>query len=91
MSKRVLAIILLLCFVKISEAARTGPVFFTIEPQYQTAKDFHEGLAAVKREDRWGYIDYLGHIVIPFVHRIPEAGDWGSLYRYRRLGCFHSN
>ncbi|WP_127505941.1 WG repeat-containing protein [Paenibacillus humicus] len=35
--------------------------------QYQEAKDFSEGLAAVKGcNDRWGFIDSTGRTVIPF-------------------------
>ena len=67
-------------------AAQTGPVFFAIEPRFQIAKDFHEGLAAVKSEDRWGYVDYLGRIAIPFIYRVPEAGDF-SLYEIERITC----
>ena len=65
-----------------AEAAVTRPVFFAIEPQYQLAKDFHEGLAAVKREDRWGYIDYLGRVAVPIVHRVPEAGDFSEGFAF---------
>ena len=34
--------------------------------QYNSAKSFSEGLAAVKREDKWGYINKAGEIIIPF-------------------------
>ena len=63
-------------------AAVTRPVFFAIEPQYQAARDFHEGLAAVKQDDRWGYIDYLGRVAVPFVHRVPEAGDFSEGFAF---------
>jgi hypothetical protein len=33
---------------------------------YDEAKDFHEGLAAVKKADRWGYIDKTGKEITPF-------------------------
>ena len=46
-------------------AANTKPPFIVIDYTYQDARDFHEGLAAVKSNDRWGYIDYLGRIAIP--------------------------
>ena len=68
--------------LNIAEAAITRPVFFAIEPQYQMARDFHEGLAAVKRDDRWGYIDYLGRIAVPIVHRVPEAGDFSEGFAF---------
>lgn len=31
---------------------------------YDSAKDFHEGLAAVEANDKYGYIDYSGKIII---------------------------
>jgi hypothetical protein len=31
---------------------------------YEAAKDFSEGLAPVKVEDKWGFIDRKGHMVI---------------------------
>ena len=80
--KKLLIAILFLLGVVSAEAARTGPVFFAIEPQYQIAKDFHEGLAAVKQNDRWGYIDYLGRIAVPIVHRVPEAGDFSEGFAF---------
>ena len=73
-------LLLLSCFH--AEAAQTGPVFFAIEPGFQIAKDFHEGLAAVKSEDRWGYIDYLGRIAIPFIYKVPEAGDFSEGFAF---------
>ena len=63
-------------------AAITRPPVFVIEPLYQEARDFHEGLAAIKSEDRWGYIDYLGRIAIPPVLKIPEAGDFSEGFAF---------
>lgn len=37
-----------------------------ISPQYEDADQFYEGLAAVKKDDKWGYIDETGKTVIPF-------------------------
>ena len=77
-----ISFLFLFYFPEKSQAARTDPVFFAITPQYQSAKDFHEGLAAVKQNDRWGYIDYLGRIAIPIVHRVPEAGDFSEGFAF---------
>ena len=49
-----------------------------IEYEYTDARDFHEGLAAVKSKDAWGYINNLGHVVLPFVHKVPEVGDFSE-------------
>ena len=38
------------------EAAQTRPPRVVIDFEYAEARDFHEGLAAVRQEDRWGYI-----------------------------------
>lgn len=37
-----------------------------IEAQYEDAGQFNEGLAAVKENGKWGYIDETGETVIPF-------------------------
>lgn len=37
-----------------------------IAPQYEDAQVFCEGLAAVKKDGKWGYIDTTGQVVIPF-------------------------
>jgi hypothetical protein len=60
----------------------------TIQPRFDQAAGFAEGLAAVKVGDRWGYIDQTGRIVIqprfdyadPFVENLAliEVKDkWG--------------
>lgn len=35
-----------------------------IEPQYETARSFSGGLAAVEKDGRWGFINGEGHVVI---------------------------
>ncbi len=72
----------LLILNSIAFAANTKPPVVVIEYEYQEAHDFHEGLAAVKQNDRWGYIDNLGRIAIPLVHRIPEAGDFSDGFAF---------
>lgn len=57
--------------------ARTQPLV-VIDYQYDEAGDFHEGLAAVKRNGAWGYIDNLGRTVLPFTHRVPEVGPFSE-------------
>lgn len=37
-----------------------------IDPQYEDAFSFSEGLAAVKKDGKWGYIDMEDSTVIPF-------------------------
>ena len=79
---RKIILLALMLFVTPAYAAITRPPVYVIPPQYQDAREFHEGLAAVKSNDRWGYIDYLGRIAIPFVHRVPEAGDFSEGFAF---------
>ena len=37
-----------------------------IPPKFKDATIFREGLCAVKKEGKWGYIDKKGNTVIPF-------------------------
>lgn len=39
---------------------------------YQDAKDFSEGLAAVKKKGKWGYINKIGKVVIPFSYEYAD-------------------
>lgn len=82
MRKIIYVLAIVLCMCSISEAANTRPPVIVINYQYEDARDFHEGLAAVKSRDRWGYIDYLGRIAIPFVYRVPEAGDFSDGFAF---------
>ena len=34
--------------------------------KYDDAREFSEGLAAVKLKDKWGFIDEIGEVIIPF-------------------------
>lgn len=44
---------------------------------YDSAKDFSEGLAAVKRNDKWGYIDGTGAVVVPLKYDEVESFSEG--------------
>lgn len=57
-------------------AKNTNPPKFAIELQYDGAGNFSEGLAAVKMEDKWGFIDHEGTIVIP-----PQKVDSVSAFK----------
>lgn len=50
------------------EAPQRGVLTYrqAIQPQYEDASRFSEGLAAVKQNGKWGYIDTDGKTVIPF-------------------------
>ncbi len=38
---------------------------YAIKPQYDDAKSFTEGFAAVKSEGKWGYVNHEGRLVVP--------------------------
>ena len=44
---------------------------------YDDAKSFHDGLAAVKRWGKWGYIDLEGKEVTPFIYDVAEDFNEG--------------
>jgi len=53
------------------------PEFYTYKFYgYSDARDFSEGLAAVKADNGWGYIDIYGKMVIPDTLRAERAGDF---------------
>ncbi|MBQ3655052.1 MAG: WG repeat-containing protein [Synergistaceae bacterium] len=83
MLRKTLAVTLfILALLGPAYGANTRPPVIVIVFTYEVARDFHEGLAAVKSRDRWGYIDYLGRIAVPFVHRVPEAGDFSDGFAF---------
>lgn len=57
-----------------------------IAPQYEAASYFSEGLAPVKQNGKWGYIDQSGAVVIPFQY--DRAYDFNEGYAIvgNRLG-----
>jgi hypothetical protein len=70
---------------------------FTIEPQFDNAAEFSEGLAAVELADQVGYIDRTGRLVIPYgnsfvcrqgyseaeeLSKRPRASKPGSLFSF---------
>ena len=55
-----------------ASAQERGVLTYTemIAPKYEKAFEFCEGLAAVKQNGKWGYIDTSGKTVIPFEYDI---------------------
>lgn len=47
---------------------------FVIPPVFEDARPFFNGLAAVKSDGLWGYIDESGNTIIDFIYH--EAGDF---------------
>ena len=65
-------------------AADTGPAPGTmnytevISPRYEDAAAFSEGLAAVKKDGKWGYINAENEVVVPFQYDL--AGEFSEGY-----------
>lgn len=63
---------------------------YAIEPKYERVQNFSEGLAAVYANDRWGYVDKKGNVVIPLQYdyalpfheglaAVASNGYWGFI------------
>ena len=54
------------------EPPQRGVITYTepIAPQYEDARAFSEGLAAVKKDVKWGYIDHDNNVVIDFQYDV---------------------
>lgn len=69
-----LALALILAVPTTALAAETQHGVLTYEeviaPQYENAGSFSEGLAPVKQNGKWGYIDTEGNVVIPFQYEM---------------------
>ena len=74
--------VIFLCVLIFSACAAYGaltrPARVAIEFQYDDARDFHEGLAAVKKGGNWGYIDIHGTVIISLTHKVLEPGDFSE-------------
>lgn len=57
--------VLLWGFKQLNNAQDPGSEF-VIEPVYDEAGKFREGLAAVKKDEKWGYINQRGEVIIDF-------------------------
>lgn len=51
---------------------------YAIEPQFEEAGDFHEGLAAVRKDGRYCYIDKTGKIVIELEQEYNTVGNFNE-------------
>ena len=67
------------CYYSESEAINTAEI--VIPFQFQDARPFSDGMAAVKVDGMWGYIDRLGQMVIPPTYAFP-VGDYSSGLSY---------
>lgn len=62
-----------------------------VPAKFRAAYNFHEGLAAVKKEERWGYIDIEGNIIIPFDYDVAGRFQNGQADVVRKGKSFKIN
>lgn len=62
-----------------TEEPQRGVLTYTqvVAPQYEDAQKFSEGLAAVKKDGKWGYIDEQGEVVVPFQYDVAYVFNEG--------------
>jgi hypothetical protein len=49
---------------------------------FQDAREFSEGLAAVRSNDLWGYIDATGRLAVPLSIEAPETGPFSGGFAF---------
>ncbi len=77
--------------------AKTGYIdrsgAFVIEPQFESAGAFVDGLAPAKRKGRWGYIDKQGEFVIrpQYLDAAPFEGGYASVSVWKPVWPWESD
>lgn len=74
------------------EKTSTVTATVLVEPTYEDAMGFSDGLAAVKKDGKWGYIDETGKVVIDFKYSYAENfGEGYALVTRSRGSGFFAN
>ncbi|MCL2767785.1 MAG: WG repeat-containing protein [Synergistaceae bacterium] len=81
MKKSIFSILLLIAFLIPSNSEAINVTEIVIPFQFQDARPFSDGIAAVKRDGKWGYIDRLGQWVIQPEYAF-SVGDYSSGLAY---------
>jgi len=63
---------------------KTGNI--VIKHKYQDARDFKEGMGAVKMDGKWGFVNYEGTLVIPCKYEYVESFLDGKAYVKNQTG-----
>lgn len=62
---------------------------FLIDPQYEDASIIREGLWAVKKDDKWGFVDLFNKIHVPF--EFEQVSDFLHGYAHAILSSYNEN
>lgn len=93
-SKRIFIFLLLLTLIGNTTvlAAETKDITDKI-PEYDYVESFSEGLAAARKNNRWGFINELGEVVIPFSYsEVSRFSEGLAVVRIdRRFGYINQN
>jgi hypothetical protein len=60
-----------------------------IEPFYENVSEFKYGLAAVQLKKKWGYVNDLGQVVVPF--DFEEVGTYSEYFSYPEVSYYEFN
>ena len=71
-----------IAFWVFSATAEAREVRVVIDFQYESAREFSDGLAAVKSNDLWGYIDTTGKVTVPFAYKTPDVGPFSEGFAF---------
>ena len=55
-----------------------------VRPEFDDNRNFHEGLAAVRKEAKWGYINQAGDVEIPLTYK----SVWGFIDGLAKVQTF---
>ena len=64
MRKVVIELLLICCFFNVNSIAQT----IIVPPEFEELRGFSNGLAAVKQNGKWGYVNVKGKLVIPPIY-----------------------
>lgn len=82
MNKAIIILLSIALAVAVSPAANAAEVetSYAIKPQFEAAGNFHSGVAAVKKDGKWGLINKAGKLIVkPQYDSILYSGDLPSV------------
>src|SRR5690606_31841971 len=81
-----LVLIICISVIPMTTMATANKVIW-IDEKYDSVWEFTEGLAAVYKDDKWGFIDNTGKVVIPIIY--DEVDIFSEGLAKVRKGYYH--